>query len=168
MSILYVCRKNRMYINHHHFWPAGVSNSERAANNSQHALVFYKSKSFQTVPSFGQVASKGFFFFSILIVHYKTKYTSDKMSKYYRCLILKMGILTYPRPRHPNLLATSRCKRPSKRDLSSGEKESGNSTFWWERRNRKRLMSLNDISLNMTLCHVGWCSTFTRCLLLFH
>jgi len=41
--------------------------------------------------------------------------------------------LTYPRPRHPNLLATSRCKSPSKRDLSSGEKESGNSTFWGNR-----------------------------------
>lgn len=37
---------------------------------------------------------------------------------------------TYLLPWHPSLLLTSRCRSPSKRDFSSGEKESGNSTFY--------------------------------------
>ena len=39
----------------------------------------------------------------------------------------------YPPPWQPRRLLTSRWSRPSRRDLSSGEKTSGSSTFWgWE------------------------------------
>lgn len=157
-SILYTLRQNRMYINHCHFWPAGVSNSERAASNSQHTLLsFIRLNAFRELLHLDKRKQTVFYSF----VQFTTNQIHIRLD---RCLILK----TYPRPRHPNLLATSRCKSPSKRDLSSGEKESGNSTFWRERRNRKRLMSLTGISLNTTLCRVSLCLTFTRCLLLFH
>lgn len=35
---------------------------------------------------------------------------------------------THPRPRQPSLLLTSLCSRPSSKERSSGEKESGSST----------------------------------------
>lgn len=44
---------------------------------------------------------------------------------------------TYLLPWHPSLLLTSRCRSPSRRDFSSGEKESGSSTFCTERKYRE-------------------------------
>ena len=49
--------------------------------------------------------------------------------------------MSYPRPRHPRRLSTSRCSKPSKRTLNSVEKLSGNSTFCYahkKKRMRKR------------------------------
>lgn len=45
---------------------------------------------------------------------------------------------TYLLPWHPSLLLTSRCRSPSKRDFSSGENESGSSTFYKEQKHKKR------------------------------
>lgn len=39
---------------------------------------------------------------------------------------------THPRPRQPSLRLTSLCSKPSSRDRSSGEKESGSSTAFQE------------------------------------
>lgn len=40
---------------------------------------------------------------------------------------------THPRPRQPSLRLTSLCSKPSSRERSSGEKESGSSTAYREK-----------------------------------
>lgn len=40
---------------------------------------------------------------------------------------------THPRPRQPSLRLTSLCSKPSSRDRSSGEKESGSSTAFQDK-----------------------------------
>lgn len=51
---------------------------------------------------------------------------------------------TYPWPWQPSLLETSRCRRPSRRSLSSAVKESGSSTFY-EREEEDRGRGENDL-----------------------
>lgn len=42
--------------------------------------------------------------------------------------------MAYPPPQQPSRWLTSRWSKPSRRDLSSGEKASGSCTFWGEKK----------------------------------